>query len=394
MWIVAVIAFLLGLAIGLALLWNNRSKTQSEKEHLQVQLATIKAKQESDQGKLQWAENAKAQMTDAFKALASDALRLNSDQIASRTKSDFENLVKPLSQNLTTLDKYVRELEQKREGAYGSLSEQLKQLGNMHTTLQTTTTTLSQALRSPTVRGRWGEIQLHRLVEMTGMAQHVDFAEQYGTDSGRPDMIIHLPHGAILPIDSKVPLEAYLDATEATDDQIRTAKLDLHAKALRGRIRDLAQKAYWEQFDKAPEMVVMFVPVEASLGAAFQRDPDIFEYALQNKVIITSPINLLALLKVIAYGWQQQQITENAELIRQEGQSLYKRIMNFVDNFNELGKNLEKSIKGYNKAAGSLEGRLMPSARRFQELGVDASEIEAPSQIETQARVIIPNIED
>lgn len=394
MWLIAVITFLVGLAIGLTVLMIYRSKIQTEKEQLQIKVATIETQQQFDLEKLDWVENARTQMSDTFKALASESLRANSEQISNRTKSEFETLVNPLKENLKTLDGYVRDLEKKREGAYTQLGEQLKQLGTMHTTLQNTTTTLAQALKSPTVRGRWGEVQLHRLVEMTGMAQHVDFAEQYGTDAGRPDMIVHLPQGAILPIDSKVPLEAYLEASEATDDQVRAAKMDQHMKALRSRIRDLAQKSYWEQFPKTPEMVVMFIPVEASIGAAFQRDPDLFDYAMQNKVIITSPINLLALLKVIAYGWQQQQITENAEQIQQEGQMLYKRIMSFVKHFNDVGKSLDKSVKGYNQAVGSLEGRLIPSARRFQEMGVGTSEVEHPKQIDTQPRVMIDTSED
>jgi DNA recombination protein RmuC len=282
----------------------------------------------------------------------------------------------------------VRELEKKREGAYGAIGKQLEQLSQMHSSLQRETTTLSQALRSPTVRGRWGEYQLRRLVEMAGMTNHVDFDEQQGGEGGgRPDMILHLPQGALLPIDSKVPLESYLDAMESTDEQDRNAKLAQHAKAMRSRVRDLGQKAYWEQFDRTPEVVVMFVPVEPSVGAAFQHDPKLFDYAMENKVLIASPVNLFALLKVFAYGWQQQQIAENAEHIREEGQTLYKRVTTFVDYFGDLGKLLDRSVKGYNRALGSLEGRLLPTARRFEEMGVDSGELEGPKPVDTQPRL-------
>jgi len=174
---------------------------------------------------------------------------------------------------------------------------------------------------------------------------------------------------------------------EATDDQVRNAKLVQHAKAMRSRVRDLSQKAYWEQFERTPEVVVMFVPVEPSVGAAFQHDPELFDYAMQNKVLIASPVNLFALLKVFAYGWQQQQIAENAEKIRQEGQTLYKRVTTFVTYFGDLGKLLDRSVKGYNKALGSLEGRLLPTARRFQEMGLDSGELEPPQPVDEQPRV-------
>jgi len=386
-WLPTLAAFLAGLGIGIALLFWSRTKSQKESEQVRMELARLQAQREADDEKLRWAEMAKEQMTDAFKALASDVLKANSEQLANRTKSEFESLMKPLVENLSNLDGQVRELERKREKAYGALGEQLKQLYQMHSSLQNTTTTLAQALRSPTVRGRWGEYQLRRLVEMSGMTDHVDFDEQQSTEGGRPDMVLHLPQGAILPIDSKVPLESYLDAMEEMDDGVRRVKLAQHAKAMRSKVRELGQKAYWEQFDRAPEVVVMFVPVEPAVGAAFQHDPELFEYAMQNKVLIASPVNLFALLKVFAYGWQQQQIAENAERIRQEGQSLYKRIATFVEHFADLGKHLERSVKGYNKAVGSLEGRLLPTARRFQEMGVETSELDAPAPIDTQPRL-------
>lgn len=388
MWLIAVAAFVVGLAIGLAFYFRGRAFSQSRGEELRIELTRLQTERRADEEKLRWAETAKTQMSDAFKALAGDVLRANSEQISSRAKSEFENLVKPLTQNLTTLDGYVRELEKKREGAYGAIGKQLEQLSQMHTALQRETTTLAQALRSPTVRGRWGEYQLRRLVEMAGMTGHVDFDEQRTAEGGsRPDMVLHLPQGAILPIDSKVPLESYLDAMESSDEGARSAKLAQHAKAMRGRVRELGQKAYWDQFDRTPEVVVMFVPVEPSVGAAFQHDPKLFDFAMENKVLIASPVNLFALLKVFAFGWQQQQIAENAELIREEGRTLYKRVTTFINYFGDLGKYLDRSVKGYNKALGSLEGRLLPTARRFEEMGVDSGEIESPKPVDSQPRI-------
>jgi DNA recombination protein RmuC len=388
MWLVALAAFVAGLGIGLALYFRGRAQAQSRSEELRVKLTKLETERQADDEKLRWAETARTQMSDAFKALAGDALQANSEQLSSRTKSEFQSLIKPLTENLTTLDGYVRELEKKREGAYGAIGEQLQQLSQMHRSLQKETTTLAQALRSPTVRGRWGEYQLRRLVEMAGMTSHVDFDEQQAAEGGsRPDMLLHLPQGAILPIDSKVPLESYLDAMEEKDEQARNAKLAQHAKAMRGRVRELGLKAYWDQFERTPEVVVMFVPVEPSVGAAFQQDPKLFDYAMENKVLIASPVNLFALLKVFAYGWQQQQIAENAERISAEGQTLYKRVAKFIDYFGDLGRLLDKSIVGYNRALSSLESRLLPTARRLEEMGVDSGELEPPKPVDSQPRL-------
>jgi DNA recombination protein RmuC len=228
---------------------------------------------------------------------------------------------------------------------------------------------------------------------MAGMDHHVAFDEQAASQSGRPDMIVHLPNGGILPIDSKVPLEAYLEAMEVIDDRIRMRRLDKHAKAMRERVRELGQKMYWDQFDAAPDFVVMFVPNEACLGAAFERDPALLEYAIGKKVLISSPVNLLALLKAVAYGWQQYQITENALKIAREGQDLYKRIETFISHLTEMGRSLGRSIEGYNKAIASLERRLLPAARRFQEMGVSMSELVSPDTIDTQPTLPSP-VED
>jgi DNA recombination protein RmuC len=297
-------------------------------------------------------------------------------------KKDFQGVVDPLKESLTSMDTHVRELEKNREGAYKSLEQQLAQLRDTHTKLQQSTITLTEALRSPTVRGRWGEIQLRRVVEMAGMVNHVSFDEQATTDLGRPDMIAYLPNGGVLPVDSKVPLASYLAAMDHRDDDARKHHLREHAKAMRSRVKELGQKQYWDQFQSSPDFVVMFVPNEACLGAAFEHDPELLEYAIDKKVLISSPVTLLALLRAVAYGWQQHQITENALRIAEEGRELYARLDTFVNHLGDVGDSLGKAVERYNRAVGSMEKRLMPSARRFKELGLSSKEIEAPDDID------------
>ena len=376
--------FLAGLLIGLAVWHRTRSTYQSEREEFKVRIATLEKEREADMEQLKWTEQAESKMREAFTALASEALKDNSEALSRQARSNLKSLVDPLKENLTSLDGYVRELERARKGAYESLKQQLSQLDATHARLQKTTTTLSQALKSPTVRGRWGELQLRRVVEMAGMVSHVSFDEQTSTESGRPDMIAYLPNGGILPIDSKVPLKSYLAAMEETDDQLRKAHLAKHAKDMRERVKELARKQYWDQFDETPDFVVMFIPNEACLGTAFENDPDLLEYAIDKKVLISSPVNLIALLRAVAYGWQQHQITKNALKIAPEGQELYNRLERFIDRLTDVGKYLKKSVEGYNRALGSLDKRLIPAVRRFQEMGLSTTQLDAPPKIEVQ----------
>lgn len=361
--------------LAVALLWLVYRLAQAE--------ATLRAEREKNA----WTDSAREQLQNSFKVIATDELESRSSQLKTTARDELTGVIAPLKEELAKLDKQVRELEAKREGAYSSLGAQLQGLHNLQDSLRQQTTTLAQALKSPTVRGRWGEIHLRRLVELSGMGRHVDFSEQESTDSGRPDMVIRLPEKGIVPVDSKVPLDAYLRAMEVEDEDARRLLLAEHARAFRGRIRELAQRAYWEQFERIPEIVVMFVPVEASLSAAFQADRDLFEYAFQNKVLVTSPIALFALLRAVAFGWQQQQVAENAEQIAAQGKSLYERIATFVGHVSGVGKSLEASVKKYNDAVGSLDARVLPAARRLRELGVGSAEIEAPEPVETQPRL-------
>jgi DNA recombination protein RmuC len=378
------VATVLGLAIGALVAWLVATvRAQHAREQLSVQVATLQAEKKAQEEKLQWATQQEEQMSNAFEALASRVLQTNAEGFLARAK----DVVQPLGEKLAEFDKYVRELEQKREGAYGELGEQLRQLTVTHAELQRTTTTLGQALRSPTVRGQWGEIQLRRVVEMAGMARHIDFAEQTTTSGGRPDMVIHLPERGVIFVDAKVPLEAYLAAAEARDESERASRLKEHAQAMLSRVRELGKKEYWRS-DDSPELVVMFVPNEACLGAAFECDQTLLEKAIEQRVLITTPVTLLALLKAIAYGWQQQQIAANARHVYDEGKNLYDRLATFVGHLSELGKSLHKTVEHFNKAIGSLEQKLIPYARHFEELGATSAVLAVPDQIEAQARSI------
>lgn len=371
---VGVAAFLVGLLIGLGLWYRAR-----------IRVVGLESEQLAAGEKLKWAEASQERLKDSFTALAQDALKTNTETLTTQAKQDLENLVKPLSENVTNLEKGVRDIEKARVGAYHEITEQLNNLGKTHATLQHTTTSLTEALKSPTVRGRWGELQLRRVVEMAGMVKHVSFEEQQSTESGRPDMIVHLPNEGVLPIDSKVPMDSYMAAMEERDPARRQELVKAHARAMKERVRELGQKQYWDQFDSSPDFVIMFVPNEGCLGAAFESDPSIFEFAFGKKVLPCAPVNLLALLRTVASAWQQRQVTENATRIADAGRELFSRLEKFVEHLSAVGKNIDKSIESYNRAVGSLDRRLMPSAKRFHELGISESEIASPDQIEARS---------
>jgi DNA recombination protein RmuC len=290
-------------------------------------------------------------------------------------REELKGLVAPLETSLKTLDGQIRALEEKREGAYRSIEQQIRTLGDAQVQLQTTTTTLAQAMKSSTARGRWGELQLRRIAELAGMEDHIDFDEQAATDEGRPDMVVHLPGGGVIPIDAKASAAAYFSALELDGDARRARFVD-HAKAMRLRIQDLAKRQYWAQFARSPEVVVMFVPMEPALSAAFEADPELLEFGLRQKVLVASPITLLALLRTAAFGWQEQRMAEGARAIADEARKLCDLVANVAIPFGDIGKHLDRSVEAYNKAVASLEGRLMPGARRLREMS--ASEKELP----------------
>ncbi|MBM4091193.1 MAG: DNA recombination protein RmuC [Planctomycetes bacterium] len=360
--------------------------------------------------KLALLNEATQKLGDAFKALAAEALKSNNQSFLQLAKENLEKfqqaaqgdldkrqqaideLVKPVKESLDKVDTKIQELEKAREGAYQGLKEQVKSLLESQKELRSETTNLVRALRRPQVRGRWGEIQLRRVVEMAGMLSHCDFFEQQTTDTEegrlRPDLLVRLPAGKNIVVDAKAPLDAYLDAIETPDEEVRSAKLRDHARRVREHISALGKKSYFSQFDPAPEFVVLFLPGEVFFSAALEHDPALIEMGVEQNVIIATPTTLISLLRAVAYGWRQEQIAQNAKEISELGQELYKRLADMGKHMAKLGKSLQSANEAYNKAVGTMESRVLVSARRFKELGSTsaASELEGLDPIETTPR--------
>jgi DNA recombination protein RmuC len=304
----------------------------------------------------------------------------------------IEQLLSPLADQLGRYEQGLRLLELERQRAYTGLSEQVRQLSESQEKLQSETRNLVTALRSPATRGRWGEMQLRRVVEMAGMVEHCDFDEQVHTvgDDGRlrPDMVVHLPGAKRVVVDAKVPMQAFLDATDATDDAARQTHLVSHARQLRTHVDALSKKGYWKQFDDSAELVVAFIPGDPLLAAALEHDSSLLEHAVTNQVLLATPTTLIGLLRAVAYGWQQDALAENAREVQQIGRELYKRMATFGEHMARTGRSLNGAVDAYNKAVGSLERSVMPGARRFQELGVGGSDKEVPvlEPLEARAR--------
>lgn len=354
-------------------------------------LVVVLVMRASCSARIAWMSRADEQMREAFEALAARTLHANSQAIMEQSREQVRSVVTPLSAELQKLELQVRTLEERREGAYQGLTEQVRMITEQYRVLQQSTTSLDQALRAPQVRGKWGEVQLRRIVEMAGMVEHVDFHEQSGGASGgRPDMIVNLPTGAIMPVDAKAPMSAYLEAQEAPSPELARQALKRHAQALKGHVQSLAQKAYWSQYPRAPEFVVLVIPYESGLSAAFTTDPGLLEYALANRVIISAPASFLALLRVVAYGWMQQELSQNAQEIAAGGREVLERLRPFTDHLNKVGASLNQAVEHYNNAAGSFERRVLPAARRLQELGAGSTPPAAVSPADRHARRLAP----
>ncbi len=411
-------ALAIGLAFGGLSAWLIGKSRRRHLDHSIVQLETRIKGQEALQHERDAAyEAANSRLTSAFSELANKSLQANSENFlrlaeqnlgAQQEKANralgereqaVENLVKPIRESLKQSQQQIAALEKSRSEAYGSIHAQLEIMQLSQKSLAQETKNLVTALRRPEVRGRWGEITLRRLVELAGMVEHCDFHEQVHTTDGdniiRPDMIVRMPNQRELVVDVKTPLDAYLEAVEAPDDQKRQSALERHTRNVREHIRKLASKTYWEQFSRSPDFVILFIPGDQFLSAALNEDPNLIDYALSRQIILATPTSFVALLKAVAYGWSQVALTENAEEIRHLAADLYGRLTAFVGHLNKLGRQLSSSVENYNRAVGSLERKVLPGARKFVELGVrPKKEIEPLETLESLPRELPEITED
>ena len=391
-------------------------RLQEEAKSLHARAAQLNQalveQQKQAQEKLALLDDAKRQLADAFKALAADALKSSNTSFLELAKTQLEKfhegakgdlekrqtaideLVKPVRESLGKVDAKLQEIEKGRIEAYSGLTEQVRSLAETQKELRGETANLVKALRRPQARGRWGEIQLRRVVEMAGMLEHCDFLQQLSTDGEdgrlRPDMVVCLPGHKNIVVDSKAPLEAYLEAIEAPDDETRAAKFKDHARQVRNHIAALGRKSYFEQFDFTPEFVVLFLPGEVFFSAALENDPELIELGVSQNVIVATPTTLIALLRAVAYGWRQETLADSAKAISELGQELYKRLSDLGEHMQKLGKGLGTAVNAYNSAIGSLESRVLVSARRFKDLGASAigAEIAELPPLETSTRLL------
>ena len=371
------------------------AQLDSERRRLQEQSALLeKADQKLQAAFGHLAGEALKTNIDAFLKLATEKLGAVKNEATGeleQRKQAVDALVRPIRESLDKVEGHIHELEKQRTAAYSTLTEQVKSLAGTQDKLQAETANLVKALRSPTVRGRWGEIQLRRVVEIAGMLNYCDFSEQESVTTAdgrlRPDMIVRLPGGKNIVVDSKAPLKAYLEALEAPDDDARRSRLEAHAAQIRTHIDGLGSKSYWEHLQPTPEFVVMFLPGETFFSEALAHDPSLIEEGVHQKVIVASPTTLIALLKAVSYGWQQQTIATSAQQISDLGRELYERLCTMASHFESVGHGLDNAVKAYNKTVASLESRVLSSARKFPELGTPIrAEIAELIPIENSAR--------
>lgn len=371
---------------------------QRKLSHLREQNSALSTRldveQQNNNEKIASLEKARKQLSETFTALSSQALKNNNEEFLKLARENLkqyqsqavneldkkekaiEHLLNPIKETLSKTEQQIRDIEKDRKESYGNLHKHLETMAQTQTSLQDETRKLVNALRRPEVRGQWGEMTLKRLAELAGMVEHCDFyeQEQVRTDEGalRPDMIVRMPDGREIVVDVKTPLDAYIKAIEAVDDSERQAELQRHTRNVKQRINELADKSYWNQFKNAPDFVVLFIPGDQFLSAALDQEPAILENALARQVILATPTSFVALLRAVGYGWRQEQLAENAEHIKTVGEELYGRLQTFTEHLQKLGRSLDSGLKHYNSAVGSFDSRVLPSARKFNEMGISA----------------------
>jgi len=408
---------LIGIVLAALLGWLlGQRRAQQEVARVREEAAGLRARLESEQAaseeKLRAVENARVQLQDAFKSLAGDALKSNSNEFLKLAEANFkalhatasgnleqrekavENLVKPIRETLEKTDQQIRKMEKERQEAHGSLTQHLEFMARAQEQLQGETRNLVKALRRPEVRGQWGELTLKRLAELAGMVEHCDFEQQQSIDTAegkqRPDMVVRMPGGREIVVDAKAPMDAYLGAVEATDDSVRAQELQRHARNVRARVRELSSKAYWQSLPGSPDFVVLFIPGDQFLSAALEIDARLLEDALADKVVLATPSSLVALLRAVAYGWRQESLAENAEHIRTVGEELYERLSTFAGHLDKLGSSLGRSVESYNKAVGSFDSRVLPGARKFNEMGIQGKkDLPEPEPVDHLPRAVL-----